>query len=332
MANIYKAAHFSIIAAGSQGSQHGLPGVRPLSRLTGWIWERIGNCTLMHIPRHSCDHLVQESPWAKRAWTLQECYFSKRRLFFIDEQVLFVCNSKIEFEVPSRDFVGRLSSSTNDTFFGYSGCLSGLNPSLPPEALSDASNHRTPWLNILGLLSEYSSCVLTFDSDALRAIVGALKTFQAYGIRHLWGVPLALCDASIYQDRRSVWQPANALHQTEISLPLAWEHGSLNGCERRYGMPSWSPLGWKDRLLTWNCPETDGHIRTDNNLVVNISMTEEAEVSLENEQSMIDEGRISQILEVWGCWQNSGAPGSPKLVCRLSSKSKVEYSMSCQWI
>jgi heterokaryon incompatibility protein (HET) len=86
---IYRHVEFTIIAACGSDPNHGLPGVGSRSRpfkkekvLGSWIFSEIST-----LPRKA----VGSSCWNSRGWTYQEALFSRRRLVFMDEQVLFEC-------------------------------------------------------------------------------------------------------------------------------------------------------------------------------------------------------------------------------------------------
>jgi hypothetical protein len=77
------------------------------------------------------------------------------------------------------------------------------------------------------MIKEYLRRDLTYDSDALNAIVGALNTLKE--VDHIYGVPF-----THYRHKRS--QPSSQ------SMALHWIHTSP--CPRRKEFPTWSPLGW----------------------------------------------------------------------------------------
>jgi hypothetical protein len=79
------------------------------------------------------------------------------------------------------------------------------------------------------MLREYSFRNLSFDSDALDAVVGALNMLEEESppLRSLYGVP---CSNGDVPSAKSYF----ALH---------WYHAAP--CRRRLGFPSWSSLGWQ---------------------------------------------------------------------------------------
>jgi hypothetical protein len=84
---IYLQADLTIFAASGADANSGLPGVNKISREHGMIaeWE---SCQLFS-PCQDMKVLVEDSVWNTRAWTYQEAVFSRRRLYFTQEQVFF---------------------------------------------------------------------------------------------------------------------------------------------------------------------------------------------------------------------------------------------------
>lgn len=77
------------------------------------------------------------------------------------------------------------------------------------------------------ILSGYAGRQLTFESDALAAIVGALNAHKTRkSCAHIWGVPVSRSRSS----------------GSTQSIALIWVHD--RPCERRRGFPSWSPIAW----------------------------------------------------------------------------------------
>ncbi|KAF2035610.1 HET-domain-containing protein, partial [Setomelanomma holmii] len=91
MGFIYAAVKVTLIASSGVNPTHGLPGLRPgIRQPYSFRYERVGRNHLVALPGHSTMD-IRRSAWWRRAWTFQECYMSKRRVFFTDRQALFVC-------------------------------------------------------------------------------------------------------------------------------------------------------------------------------------------------------------------------------------------------
>ncbi|KAA8627766.1 HET domain containing protein [Pyrenophora tritici-repentis] len=102
MSDIYGAAQLTIIAAAGEDPSYGLPGVgiRPTPQI--YHFENINQIYLVTQPEigPSAPSIeASTSRWHSRAWTFQECFSSRRRLFFTDTAVFFICNSGVGREL-----------------------------------------------------------------------------------------------------------------------------------------------------------------------------------------------------------------------------------------
>jgi hypothetical protein len=90
-----------------------------------------------------------------------------------------------------------------------------------------------------GLLIVYSLRSLSFQSDALNAILGILKFLRTENdpIGSFWGVPFG--------------RSSRCNRPTDFRLCLYWRT-SGSSARRRYGFPSWSPLAWERTGIVFN--------------------------------------------------------------------------------
>jgi hypothetical protein len=247
MGAIYSSADLTIIVTCKGDLSDGLPGVSRLRKFT-MDYESLGSMVLIS---HQTDAIVdiQMSLWATRAWTFQEGYFSRRRLYFTDNQVVFICNDQIRTEVTGEEKLRGVH-------------LRHLGKALPPHRENIGSIGR---LRIAQrLLEEFTQRNLSYESDALNAIAGALNTLNtgSFPVCHIWGVPFIL------------YYPANA--SSTVSIALHWYH--VSPVDRRPGFPSWSPLGWKGPAMFWNYEEpnipwrfySDGEFNTPSECTVQV--------------------------------------------------------------
>ncbi|KAF3045725.1 hypothetical protein E8E11_006076 [Didymella keratinophila] len=100
---------------------------------------------------------------------------------------------------------------------------------------SDSSNlsyiqygTEDPLRRAMEYLITYSQRNLSYDTDALNAIEGALRSLTLESVYHTWGVPF------IYPEIALIW------HREKPA-------------RRRVGMPTWSPLGWEGEVA-WTGP------------------------------------------------------------------------------
>lgn len=225
MGAIYAAAHFTIVAAAGNGSDHGLPGtpshVRRFLR-----HESIGSVCLSILPSLKSMLPIIGSTWASRAWTFQEGILSKRCVVFTDQQVTFICK---EGEQPE---IGKIHTQS---YFMDAVYRRGL--------FTDRTNdeEQDPVEQALHYLEGYSSRRLSYETDALNAIVGALRSLKNKSIYNIWGVPLR---------PKPLTNAPNI--QSGYGLALGWEHTRSYSTQvpirRRCGFPSWSSVGWSGAI------------------------------------------------------------------------------------
>jgi len=203
MGDIYSSAELTLIAAAGANPAYGLPGVgRDREHLRHDV--TIGR--LRFVKSYEWDMTeIYDSVWSSRAWTFQEGYVSRRRLYFTDTRLIYICNDwhgvGCDAEMvsqPTRTALGSLSRSL-------------------PKGTRELRH-------VNNILKEYTRRKLTYDSDALNGIVGVLNTLskRKSPIFHTWGV---------------------AFGELPLAITLTWFHDPP--CLRRKAFPSWSPFGWK---------------------------------------------------------------------------------------
>ena len=153
---------------------------------------------------------------------------SKRRLYFTESQVVYICNEYSMREAPIGTGIHVVQAA-----------LGHFGDSLPKE--HELSETMGPLGVAMSLLEEYTKRSLTYESDALNAISGALNTLQSVDspIHHVWGMPFT----RHVRDELTNWVLGES---PGTQIALHWFHP--HPVSRRYGFPSWSPLGWKGRV------------------------------------------------------------------------------------
>jgi hypothetical protein len=208
---IYRSAEITIMAAGCMKAKSGLVGIS-IPRRSVQTKGRYDTLSLTTFYLWPWTSVYYYQGWIQRAWTFQEAYFSRRRLVFTEEQVLFDCNE------------GVVSEDLQSSQIHYRYRLEKWEPGEEVRL-------------IYNLIESYTGRVLTHNADILNAFDGIVGHFeqQEPPVRSHWGIPL-LFDASGYLNG--------------LLIGLCWAHPIQNGqIYRRQGFPSWSWAGWSRHLL-----------------------------------------------------------------------------------
>jgi hypothetical protein len=203
---IYRSAEITIIAGGGMDASSGLIGIST-PRANVQTKGRYGNLNLITFSLWPWSSVEFTQGWINRGWTLQEGYFSQRRLIFTDEQVLFECDS------------GVISDDLQHSQIQYLYPLQRGKPEVIQKDIHD-------------LIEDYTKRVLTHDNDILNAFDGILGDLEQREppIRSHWGI-CSVLDTSKYLGG--------------LLIGLCWVHEVQNErIYRRVGFPSWSWAGW----------------------------------------------------------------------------------------
>ncbi|KAH7094984.1 heterokaryon incompatibility protein-domain-containing protein [Paraphoma chrysanthemicola] len=229
---IYQAASVTIVAASGADSNSGLPGVSDRPR-TPQILMHLDRTTWL-VANNDPETSVRRAVWSTRAWTYQESFFSRRQLFFTDQQVLFECCEMSCCELVDRPLDKATERGWHITRQGIGDDMS------PAHGGKDLPSH----------ISEYSIRSLTYQPDVLRAMQGIFSYFATPSLdeadRRLqfWGICIS---PNAYEAKVPA---ASADEQLRLSLAqgLCWLHGKTRDYTqrqtRRNQFPSWSWSGW----------------------------------------------------------------------------------------
>jgi hypothetical protein len=236
MQKIYACAQITLIAAAGKGPEYGLPGVTKV-RESACDVVTVGKTTLVYrtTPDMFMARDLVVSSWALRAWTFQENFFSKRRLFCFDHGMVFSCTVCCGSDLtPEANLLLEFEPEASNTRL----CVSSPTASMPArDRYTSTSDRRSVALE--GIES-YSNRSLTYDSDAVAAILGFLN-FLADDpdnpIYHIWGVPVIPAVSK---------EPRSNGSRDSYEMVLFWYHRTP--CRRRANVPSWSSLAWEGDL------------------------------------------------------------------------------------
>ena len=185
MGDIYAASQITLVAAAGIDPSFGLPGVLSTARSVPNA-RKIGDVWVKPLPRLVQLAEVSESKWASRAWTFQEFHRSRRRLIFTENQAIFVCNSGVRCEIAlsSISWVPQFKEREQDIHW--------IQQWLPQCVMTRDSRLEATMIDrAAGYLEAYSNRDLSYDTDALDAIVGALEPLRRKNVHHVCGVPFS---------------------------------------------------------------------------------------------------------------------------------------------
>lgn len=145
--------------------------------------------------------------------TFQEGFLSKRRVFFTDRPIFYVCNQGMCAETGVWQRKDREYLALAECYFSSAGT----------NGLERARE----------IMREYAGRQLWIEADALKALTGALNTLPASA-----GGPVLHLSGVIFTPM--VW---DADSPSGIVIALNWITTGRPTWRREF--PSWSPLGWK---------------------------------------------------------------------------------------
>jgi hypothetical protein len=214
MDTIYRCAILTIVAAAGNDANAGLPGVHPRSR---WIQQVVGEVNGMDLisVRRPYLQALMKSTWSTRGWTFQEKILSARRLIFSDYQVFYQCDHTTWCE---------------DTIFEFDDPSPYHEDPRWPSALA-------PFGRYMNLVEEYSWRTLSFEKDALDAFTGIFNILKPDLGEFIFGLPETAFHAALLWHFR-FGEPA--VRRMESNTP--------NGEVVVLHFPSWSWVGWKNRI------------------------------------------------------------------------------------
>jgi hypothetical protein len=242
MARIYEQGIFTIVAAAADNADNGLAGVRPGTRTIIKDMITLHNLSLIvaPVPPH-LDHGEQmvldvrghsrfgAFRWRSRAWTLQEELFSRRRLYFGADRLLWQCpcgfyQKETVKEVPAACVSNHQRGELLD---------------IDPWLTSTIMDIHFDFVLYEHLVSEYSRRRLSFVSDTLSAMAGLYEEIsKKYQIRFIWGHPDIWFLESLFRRTHYECVRNEGTHRTTGAM----------GEEIATPFPSWSWSAWVGNL------------------------------------------------------------------------------------
>ncbi|KAK5097694.1 hypothetical protein LTR70_000592 [Exophiala xenobiotica] len=158
---------------------------------------------------------IDDSPWAMRAWTLQEGLLARRCIIFDGRDTWFFCRSFQKRQTdhwPNDISISRPGHIRTSRSVPFMGCL--------PEAGKWLTALKWSFIEYDKLLRTYSARSMSRDSDTVNAVTGCLSL-------------MARSQSVPFQ---------NGLPMRDFVFALLWDRWWYD--KRRTGFPSWSWAGW----------------------------------------------------------------------------------------
>ncbi|WAO91181.1 HET domain-containing protein [Fusarium falciforme] len=241
---VYANAEVTLVATAGQASSSGLPGVSSRCPRVSQPSVRIKGHAITLIPPVPA-HQIKSSTWMTRGWTYQEGLLAHRRLFFSESEMSFECRGLLAREAI------RLPAGVERQMSHLDRRL--MEPSWIYEPSGIVSSGKGG-IDLFERLAEYTRRNLTYQSDALNAMLGILRiyaTFERSPIYHICGVPILRGSGEEVSRRQSFVTSNDGGSDDDDDAGVALA-GFVSGLcwtlqspgVRRPGFPSWSWTGW----------------------------------------------------------------------------------------
>ncbi|KAK6206125.1 hypothetical protein LQW54_007845 [Pestalotiopsis sp. IQ-011] len=237
MDRVYTQAALTIVAAGGDNANAGLPGLSPSSRKLTQARAGYSSDLQLVALQLDCQVAVETTRWNQRGWTYQERLLSRRYLFFLNNTVYFQCAKAVWSEdhfAEHKDL--RQTAAMMDIRLSRSWQppvmikRTKYRLDLQEPSVSPAQDHLRDVLfpTYCQLITEYTVRSMSYPSDRLNGITGILSVLDRDGyMDYLHGLPKPVMEAAI------LWQPQRDLTRVPVD-PIT----------EKFQWPSWSWAGW----------------------------------------------------------------------------------------
>jgi hypothetical protein len=220
---IYEGAYCTIVAASGDSDGEGLPGISvPRYAQPSFKVDHRDMHFVSSLPDPQAS--IRTSRWNTRAWTFQEALCSARRLIFTRHQVYFECKAMHTCEAVELPLSLTTGAHARPVLF-HDEWLTGT--------------HRFGALSAFWTaVKAYSLRSMTYNSDALAALEGVLRRFQASPafVYNIFGIPMVL-------EEGPRGNKDTLLDPQIFVAGLSWHHSGV--ARRRKQFPSWTWAGWE---------------------------------------------------------------------------------------
>jgi hypothetical protein len=223
MHEVYAGAKFTIVAAGGNNAEAGLPGISeaPTERQLSVRVQEF----LLIVEGASLERVIDSTHWSTRAWTYQEFLLSRKSIIFSDTLIYFACKhgtypeDQLRLHQPP-------AGTTGHTV-------------LPSDYKVDWQ--KLNWTIYANYVSKYTSKSLTCQEDVIPAFTALIEIMRQeifVDVPFIWAIPYSCLDAALLWRRCLGCDKCN---NASKGLPTRRKITSAVGDIRR--APLWSWVG-----------------------------------------------------------------------------------------
>lgn len=259
---IYKSADLTIIAAGGDSCQSGLPGVSAWRRdiLDPFVLDDVFTFG-MHPPDYFYQPSFENGSWHTRGWTFQEGLFSRRLLVFSDTAMHYECKGH-ECEAWQCEMSGGVECEDYDASRTEKGYYDRFPSILGPDSVWSAGEmhpdhfghipHRgfvESFFTYIRLATRYTTKSLSHAKDGLNAFRGAANALQNFRrpVFNIIGIPFVVSKNT---------KMAESLARNSFLRGLEWQSGSVEKAPS-LEFPSWSWANVRVWEVIWTWDNKD---------------------------------------------------------------------------
>jgi hypothetical protein len=233
MAEIYNRAILTLVAC------HGQDANQPLM-LDSYCTKQL---LAKEIPsQEEIQEKILQSKHSKRGWTFQETMLSRRKLYFLTDEIYFQCRDGVYRALGNAPNSTPAATLLDNWPPPWNNIMKNLEPPLGTEAALQglgwpsgisSNDYHAGFQFWAHTISMYCKREFSFDSDVLRACSGILFAFQSYTKWNMYqGMPETLLDLAL------LWTPSTSFQ-------------SRRAADEGVKFPTWSWLAWRGEI-TWN--------------------------------------------------------------------------------
>ncbi|KAI2617020.1 heterokaryon incompatibility protein-domain-containing protein [Hypomontagnella submonticulosa] len=239
---IYAGAQITLVAAAGKDTTFGLPGTSRKPRAESTMVTASGRVAL-HVATPGPGHAIENSKWASRGWTYQECLLSRRVLIFTEEQAYYECGCMVRRE-------GRTARATSYEDNIQQSAIPSIGPLYAAVTVQDTRDLDMLLYMYRDCVKAYFSRELTKEEDTMNAFMGIDNKFKMI-LRNAQS-NTSISPSLVSVELRSVWglpYPVSPAFDPGVTrrmfiAGLKWTWYTYGMAQRKPQYPSWTWAGW----------------------------------------------------------------------------------------